>query len=93
MPDAPKSYLNKRRPSLLDAVRAEGKMTFEEATFSLERKGYFTAKPRPWALGFNDRGLGHGDFAVLDRFGDLVVETSNRADAELIIVAANAYKP
>lgn len=39
-------------------------MTIEEATASLERKGYFTARPRPWKLGFRDRGLGREDFAV-----------------------------
>lgn len=68
-------------------------MTLEKATASLERKGYFTARPRPWKLGFRDRGLGHGDFAVLDHFGDLVAETPSREDAELIIAAVNAYKP
>ena len=93
MPNAPESYLDERRPPLLDAIRAEGDVTIEEATASLERKGYFTARPRPWKLGFRDRGLGRGDFAVLDRFGDLVAEIPERADAELIIEAANAYKP
>ena len=92
MPKAPESYVDQRRPPLLDAILAEGNMTLEEATASLERKGYFTARPRPWKLGFRDRGLGRGDFAVLDRFGDLVAETSQRADAELIIAAENAYK-
>ena len=93
MPSAPESYLNQRRPPLLEALQVEGNMTLEEATASLERKGYFTARPRPWKLGFRDRGLGHGDFAVLDRFDDLVTETPNREDAELIMVAVNAYKP
>jgi len=68
-------------------------VTIEEAIASLERKGYFTPRPRPWKLGFRDRGLGRGDFAVLDRFGGLVAETLQRADAELIIVAANAHRP
>ncbi len=89
MPNAPKSYLDKRRPPLQDAIRAEGAVTLKEATASLERKGYFTARPRPWKLGFRDRGLGHGNFAVLDRFDDLVAETPGRADAELIIAAVN----
>ena len=93
MPSAPESYLNQRRPPLLEALQVEGNMTLEEATASLERKGYFTARPRPWKLGFRDRGLGHGDFAGLDPFDDLVTETPNREDAELIIVAVNAYKP
>ena len=77
----------------MDAIRAEGDVTGEEALASLERKGYFTARPRPWTLGFCDRGLGHGDFGVLDRFGDLVAKTPERANAELIIAAVNAYKP
>lgn len=92
MPNAPESYLDQQRPPLMDALRAEGDVTIEEATASLERKGYFTARPRPWKLGFRDRGLGHGDFVVLDRFGDLVAEIPERADAELIIAAVNAYK-
>jgi len=89
---AAKSYRNRKRPPLLDAIRAEGKMTMEEALASLERKGYFTARPRPWKLGLRDRGLGRGDFAVLDRFGDLVAEILQREDAQLIIAAVNAYK-
>lgn len=93
MSNAPESYLDQRRPPLIEALQAEGDMTIEEATASLERKGYFTARPRPWKLGFHDRSLGRGDFAVLDRFGDLVAETPNRADAELIIAATNAYRP
>ncbi len=93
MPNAPESYLNQRRPPLLEALQDEGDMTLEEATASLGRKGYFTARPRPWKLGFRARGLGRGDFAVLDHFGDLVAETPNREDAELIIAAVNAYNP
>ena len=64
-------------------------MTIEEARTSI----YFTARPRPWEIGFRDRGLGHGDYAVLDSLGSLVVETSHRSDAELIVAAINAYKP
>ena len=92
MPNVPESYVDQQRPSLMDAIRAEGDVTIAEATASLERKGYFTARLRPWKLGFRFRGLGRGDFAALDRFGDLVTETSQRADAELIIVAVNEYK-
>lgn len=87
---APKSYLDCKRPPLIEALKLEGG-TFEEATASLDRKGYFTAPPRPWNLGFMDRGLGRGDFAVLDKFGDLVVETPNRETAEFIIKSANNY--
>jgi hypothetical protein len=107
MPKAPKSYLNRRRPPLQEALLAEQQAILarkgrtdsgvaalnEEIRASLERKGYYTPRPRPWQLGFRHRGLGHGDWAVLDRFGDLVAETPNREDAELIVAAVNAYKP
>lgn len=92
-PKAPESYLNERRPPLLEAIQAEPGKTAGEAIDSLERKGYFTAKPRPWRIGFKDRGMGHGDYGILDKFGDLVAETPSVADAELIIAAVNAYKP
>jgi hypothetical protein len=86
---APESYLDHRRPPPLEALRLEGG-TLEEATNSLKRKGYFTAPPRPWVLGFKDRGLGRGSYAVLDKFGDLVVETQNCETAEFIVKAANS---
>lgn len=93
MPKAPKSYVDQQRPPLRDAIMAEeGDVTIKEALVSLKNKGYFTARPRPWKLGFHERGLGHGDFAVVDRFGDLVAEISQLADALLIIEAVNAYK-
>jgi hypothetical protein len=93
MSKAPESYENIKRPPVREAIIAEGDMTIGDALISLERKGYFTARPRPWKIGFRDRGMGSGDFAVLDCFGDLVAETPERADAELIIAAVNAYKP
>ena len=93
MPKAPESYLDQRRPPILEAIQAEGDMTVGAATALLERKGYFTARPRPWQLGFDDRGLGRGSVAVLDCYGDLVAETPKLTDAELIIAAVNAYKP
>lgn len=93
MSKAPDSYENAKRPPLLDAVRAEGDMTIKEALISLERKGYFTPRPRPWKMGFHDRGLGRGDFAVLDCFGDVVAENLDKVDVELIVAAVNAYKP
>ncbi len=96
MPNPPELYLNERRPPLLEAIRAESEvnesMTFEEAVASLESKGYFTPRPGPWKLGFQDRGMGHGDYGVLDRFGDVVAESLGREDAELIVAAVNAYK-
>ncbi len=78
---------------MIDAIRAEGNMTMREALVSLGSKGYFTPRPRPWKLGSHDRGHGRNDFAVLDRFGDLVAGIPDRADAELIIAAVNVYKP
>ena len=92
MEKAPESYLDCRRPPLQEALRLEGNMTVLEAVDSLERKGYFTPRPRPWKLGYRDRGLGRGDFAVLDCFGDVVVEVPTQPDAELIISAVNAYR-
>ena len=92
MKKAPKSYLNHRRPPIQEAIRLEGDVTIGEASESLEKKGYYTPRPRPWKLGFRDRGLGRGDFAVLDRFGDLVAEVESRTDAELIISAVNISK-
>jgi hypothetical protein len=86
---APKSYLDHRRPPLMEALKLEGG-TLMEATESLKRKGYYTPPPRPWQLGFNDRGLGRGDYAVLDKFGDLVVTVENRETAVFIIEAANS---
>ncbi len=94
---APKSYRNTRRLPLLEALALEGGSD-EEAADSLERKGYFEPPPRPWKLGFDDRGQGRKSFAVLDRFGDLVVEVTsqstakgNMATAQLIMAMVNAY--
>ena len=89
MPKAPKSYLNEKRPPLMEALQLEGG-TVLEATKSLERKGYFTPPSRPWSLGYKDRGNGHLDYAVLDRFGDLVVKTESRPTAEFIISCVNS---
>jgi len=93
MPNPPESYLDQRRPPLMEAIQAEGEIPLKEAVASLKRKGYYTPRPRPWSLGFRDRGLGHGDYGVLDCFGDPVVEDIEREDAELIVAAVNAYKP
>lgn len=87
---APKSYVNRRRPPLMEALRLEGG-TLEKATKALVRKGYFTPPPRPWQLGTHDRGMGRLDWVVVDRFGDLVVKAENRETAELIISAVNAH--
>lgn len=86
---APKSYLDCKRPPLLEALELEGG-TIEEAIASLIQKGYYTAPPRPWTLGTKDRGLGRCSFAVLDKFGDVVVEASKET-AEFIVKAANKF--
>jgi len=84
----PESYLGSRRPPLREALALEDG-TVKQAMESLTRKGYFTPPPRPWVLGYNDRGLGHGDWAILDSFGDLVVKVPNRETADFIISAVN----
>ena len=91
MANAPESYINCRRPPLLEALALEGDVSFVEATGSLISKGYFTPPPRPWHLGAHDRGMDRQDWAVLDKFGDLVVETKDRETAEFIISAVNTY--
>ena len=90
---APKSYIDCKRPELQEAMLLEspdGNMTVGEAIESLKKKGYFTPHPRPWKLGFQNRGLGRSVFAVLDFFGDLVAEVESQTDAELIISAVNS---
>ncbi len=77
----PDSYLNARRPPLQEALSLEGG-TFIEAVESLKRKGYFTPPPRPWSLGVDDRGHGHMSYAVLDRFGDVVVEAGTNPSGQ-----------
>lgn len=91
MNKAPDSYLDCKRPPIEEALRLEGDMTMGEATDSLEKKGYFTPRPRPWRLGCRDRGIGRVDFAVLDRFGDVVVEVPSQSDGEFIISAVNSH--
>lgn len=71
--------------------REKGCKTVGEATEVLKGKGYFTPRPRPWNLGVLDRGMGRMNWAVLDRFGDLVVKADDRETAELIISAVNAH--
>ena len=92
MAKPPRSYINAKRPPILEALILEGE-TPRDAMESLTRKGYFEPPPRPWSLGFKDRGQGHGDFAILDCFEDVVTEAKDRSTAEFIIAAANAYKP
>lgn len=90
---APKSYRNRRRPPQDEALAAEGDVTIQDAVNQLVAKGYFEAPARPWKLGRADRGMGRGDYAVLDRFGDVVFEVKYRAHGEFVVAAVNAYKP
>jgi hypothetical protein len=91
MKKTPDSYINKKRPPISEALRLEGG-TIEEATASLIKKGYFTPPPRPWTFGYIERGHGRKNFAVLDKFGDLVTELNNKETAEFIIEAANNFE-
>ncbi len=90
MEKAPDSYLDNRRPPLREALVLEGG-TVSEATEALQRKGYFTPPPRPWVPGSFDRGFGRKSFAVLDKFGDVVVEAPNLEIVTLIVEAVNRY--
>lgn len=91
-PKAPDSYLNAKRPPLLDAFGLE-KGSFDQKLASLTSKGYYTARPRPWGLARSNRGHGRGDFAILDAFDDIVVEGVDQASAELIIAMVNTHSP
>lgn len=91
MDKAPESYLNARRPPVKDALELE-KGSIEERVKALDRKGYFTPPPGPWSVGRQDRGFGHYDYAVLDCFGDVVVEAKNEDTAQLIVAAVNAHR-
>ena len=91
MKKPPESYVDARRPPVDEAMRLEGG-SFTEAAASLERKGYFEPPPGPWQVGVGDRGMGRNDYAVLDRFGDLIATVENQATAELIVSAVNAKR-
>ena len=92
MPKAPKSYLNRKRWPILEAIALEGDVTIERATELLKKKGYFTPHSGPWHVGFHDRGHGHGDYAVLDYFGDLVCKATSKENAEFIVTACNEFR-
>lgn len=60
-------------------------------------------KPKPsrygdktWAVGFKDRGHGHGDFGVIDQDGKIIAELplneDDRTNANLIVSACNHHK-
>lgn len=87
----PPSYVDAKRPPLDEAMRLEEEGTFEEVSKALARRGYFTPPPRPWGLGRIDRGHGHGEWAVLDRFGGVVAAPLTKEAAEFIIAACNAF--
>lgn len=41
----------------------------------------------PWAIGFKDRGHGHGDYAILDAEGNIVAEFRQCQDVYLASLA------
>lgn len=88
------SYSDAKRPPLDEAIKMEfddGVKTLNEVYDVLTKKGYFTPQPRPWSVGYHDRGLGRGDYAVIDKFGDLVVKVPNKETAEFIVLACNSF--
>lgn len=97
MADTPESYLNNRRPPLHTAMQAENEaagrnLRVDEALSRLIEKGYFSPRPRPWAVGEYDRGHGHISYGVLDSFGDVVTAPLSKEDAELIVKAVNVFE-
>ena len=93
----PSSYLNTKRPPSEEAMELEAaqhtNMTYDQAFKALVAKGYYTLPPHPWALGYADRGMGHGSYGVLDAYGDLIVGALSREVAEHIVAAVNSYTP
>ncbi len=89
---APESHFDALQPIPAGALAIGDSLPVDQAVESV-RGDSLAPKPRPWQLGYHDRGLGRGDYAVLDRFGEVVIEKLSRKDAELIIAAVNAYKP
>jgi hypothetical protein len=75
----------------LDALALESG-TDDEKIASLTRKGFFEPLPGPWKIGVEERGMGARNYAVLDRFWDLVVETSDYSTANLIVTAVNVMR-
>ena len=43
-----------------------------------------------WTLGFNNRGFGHGDYAVITTDGNMVVLCSTKELAEYLVILHNA---
>lgn len=87
---APESYLHSRRIPINEAMALEGDLPMVEALKKLEEKGYFTPNPQPWQVAFRDRGMGHGDYLVVDTFGDIVVDHVTRENAIFIVEGASA---
>ncbi|MBP6886291.1 MAG: hypothetical protein KBC02_03575 [Candidatus Pacebacteria bacterium] len=95
---APISYRNRRRPPLFEAMQLENTEPItsrdvnDDTLARLERKGFFSPRPWPWRIGFRDRGHGHGDYAIIDRFGDPVAENISLADIKIILKAMRSLK-
>lgn len=94
----PVSYLDAPRPDVNEAFDMETQAnpdlkTMDEVWEVLKKKGFFTPNPRPWAIGFRDRGHGHGDYGVMDKFGKVIIENILYENAVLIVDAVNAFVP
>ena len=63
-------------------------MTIDEAVaqYNTEQEALVKAE---WTVGFNDRGLGHGDFGVITTKGDFVVGPCSHALAGHIVEVHN----
>lgn len=96
---APKSYLNVKRPPIIEAIKlefADGCEDIDAAMSSLRAKGFFSPPPRPWTVGSSDRGHGRLDYAIFDKFGDVVAFLAPDMDeetAKLIIDSVNERNP
>ena len=65
-------------------------MTLAEAALAKHKKSVRALLGAKWSVGFKDRGLGHGDFAVLTKIGELVVECPNKEIANHIVRLHNS---
>ena len=44
-----------------------------------------------WAVGFRDRGLGHGDFGIVTASNEVVVKCSDQGLAEHLVYVHNKW--
>jgi hypothetical protein len=76
---------------MIDMTEFEGKnMTIEQVSKEIARREKRKVSVK-WAVGFRDRGHGHGDYAVITASkGELVVECDFLGMAKHIVDAHNA---